>query len=62
LNNKHERFLTAGDDLSKIVTLTIFSFALRTPSFPNRTWNGEATNVPSGCSTTRMSIAPAKKT
>lgn len=39
---------------------TIFSEARRTFIFPKRTWKGVHFRVPSGCSTTIMSIAPLR--
>ena len=33
--------------LNRLIWLTIFSFALRIPNFPNLTWKGEERNVPS---------------
>ena len=46
--------------MSMIRVLTIFSFALRTPILPKRTWNGDDLKVPSSCSTTTTSIAPVR--
>jgi hypothetical protein len=54
-------FMTKSTGCSLTVILTMRSLGLRkTLKRPNRTWKGDDNKLPSGCSTTMMSIAPER--